>query len=148
LSSIKERVQSDIKVAMKSGDKVKRDALRMLSSAMKQIEVDERKTLTDEDVIKIIQKQIKQRDESSAQYKEAGRDDLYEKEMGEANIFKEYLPQQLSDDELNSKMREIIEKVGATSMKDMGKVMGLATKELAGVADGKRINLAVKTILG
>lgn len=148
MSSIKDQIQIDIKEAMKSKDKFRRDTLRFLSSAMKQIEVDERRELSNEDIIKIIQKQIKQREESSTQYRDAGRDDLYEKEVGEANIFREYLPKQLSDSELEEKIKEIVERVEATSMKDMGKVMGVATKELAGIADGKRINLTVKSILG
>lgn len=148
LSQLKIKIQNDIKEAMKAKDVFKRDTLRFLSSAMKQIEVDERKELTDEDIIKILQKQIKQREESSSQYREAGREDLYEKENSEAELFKSYLPKQLSDDELKEKLKEIIGKVGATSIKDIGKVMGMATKELAGVADGKRINGTVKEILG
>ncbi len=147
-SAIKQQIQTDIKEAMKSKDKFKRDSLRLLSSAMKQIEVDERRELSDEDIIKIIQKQIKQREESASQYKEAGRDDLYNKEIGEVNIFRQYLPKQLSDEELKSRLQEIISRIGASSMKDMGKIMGIATKELVGIADGKRINLTVKSILG
>jgi uncharacterized protein YqeY len=145
---LREQIREDIKVAMKAKDVFRRDTLRLLLSAMKQIEVDERKELLDEDVIKIIQKQIKQREESSEQYKNAGRDDLFEKEVGEAEIFRAYLPKQLSDDEVKERVSEIVNRVGASSMKDMGKVMGVATKELAGVADGKRINIAVKSILG
>jgi len=116
-------------------------------SAIKQVEVDTRKELSDEDIIKIIQKSIKQREESATQYKEAGREDLYEKEMKEAKILKSYLPKQLSDEELESEIRKIIDEVNATSLKDMGKIMGVATKKLAGVADGKRINQMVKKIL-
>ncbi len=132
---------------MKAKDTQKRDALRLLNSAFKQIEVDERKELSDEDVIKIIQKQVKQRNDSIEQYKEAGRDDLVAKEQLEIDYYKAYLPAQLSDEELEVALRTIIEKVGATSMKDMGKVMGSATKELSGKADGKRINQAVKKML-
>ncbi len=148
MSKIRNQIQQDIKIAMKSKDKFTRDALRFLSSAIKQVEIDERRELTDADIIKIIQKQIKQREDSSAQYKEAGRDDLYEKESREIELFRKYLPKQLDDDELREKVQEIISRVGATSMKDMGKVMGVATKELAGVADGKRINQIAKSILG
>lgn len=139
---------SDIKEAMKAKDVFKRDTLRMLSSALKQIEVDERKELTNEDITKIIQKQIKQREDAAAQYKEAGRDDLYETEVKEAAVFKDYLPKQLDDTELEAKVKEIIENVGAASMKDIGKVMGMASKALAGQADGRRINEAAKKLLG
>ena len=148
MSSLKDRIKNDIKEAMKAKDVFRRDALRMLSSAMKQIEVDERRDLSDEDIIKILQKQIKQREEVAIQYKEADRMDLYETETKEAALFKEYLPKQLSDEELEVTIRKIVESVGATSMKDMGKVMGMATKELSGQADGKRINQSVKAILG
>ena len=132
---------------MKAKDTQKRDALRLLNSAFKQIEVDERKELSDDDIIKIIQKQVKQRNDSIEQYKEAGRDDLVAKEQLEIDYYKAYLPAQLSDEELENALKEIISQVGATSMKDIGKVMGAATKQLAGKADGKRINQTVKTLL-
>ena len=148
MSQLKIQIQNDIKSAMKSKDKFKRDTLRLLASAMKQIEVDERKELSDAEIIKIIQKQIKQRNESASQYKDGGRDDLYQQEVDEAKLLEEYLPTQLSDEELSSKIQELITKVGATSLKDMGKIMGLASKELQGTADGKRINICVKSILG
>ena len=145
--SLREQINQDLKEAMKAKDSKKRDALRLLTSAFKQVEVDERKELSDEDVIKIIQKQVKSRNESATQYKEAGREDLMQKELEEIAYFEPYLPKQLSDDELESAVQVIIEKVGATSMKDMGKVMGAASKELAGKADGRRINECVKKIL-
>lgn len=144
---MKEQINKDLKEAMKAKDTQKRDALRLLNSAFKQIEVDERKELTDEDVIKIIQKQVKQRNDSIEQYKEAGRDDLVAKEQLEIDYYKAYLPAQLSDEELENALKEIISQVGATSMKDMGKVMGTATKQLSGKADGKRINQTVKKLL-
>ena len=125
----------------------KRDALRLLTSAFKQIEVDERKDLSDDDIIKIIQKQVKTRNDSIVQYKEAGRDDLMQIELDEIAFYMPYLPAQMSDEELSSAVGEVISKVGATTMKDMGKVMGMASKELAGKADGKRINAMVKKLL-
>ncbi len=146
--SLKETIAKDLKEAMKAKDSFTRDTLRFLMSAIKQVEVDTRKELSDEDVIKIIQKSVKQREEAATQYKEGGREDLYEKEMKEAEILKRYLPKQLSDEELRAQLEAIIEEVGATSMKDMGKVMGVATKKLAGRADGRRINQMVKEILG
>jgi hypothetical protein len=146
--TLREQINDDIKTAMKEKNVAKRDALRLLSSAMKQIEVDERKELSDEDIIKIIQKQVKQRNDSMAQYREAGREDLYETEAAEAAIFETYLPQQLSDEELESALRIIITEVGAASMKEIGKVMGAASKTLGAQADGKRINECAKKILG
>lgn len=146
--SLRQQINDDIKTAMKEKDNAKRDALRLLSSAFKQIEVDERKELSDDDVIKIIQKQVKQRNEAMSQYKEAGRDDLYEKEASEAAIFETYLPKQLDDAELETAIKAIIVQVGATSMKEIGQVMGAASKELAGRADGKRINECAKKLLG
>ncbi len=145
--SLREQINNDIKTAMKAKENAVRDALRLLSSAMKQIEVDERKELTDEDVIKIIQKQVKQRNDAMTQYKSAGREDLYEQEASEALIFEAYLPKQLSDDELESALRAIITEVGATSLKEIGKVMGAASKTLGAQADGKRINECAKKLL-
>jgi len=146
--SLREKINQDLKEAMKAKDVKKRDALRLLSSAFKQIEVDERKELNDEDVIKIIQKQVKSRNDSIEQYSKAQRDDLVAKEQEEIDVYEIYLPKQLNDNELESSLKEIITKVGADSMKDMGKVMGMASKELAGLADGKRINECVKKLLG
>ena len=147
MSTLLDQIKNDMKEAMKAKEVQKRDALRLLLSAVKQIEVDERKELTDEDVNKIIQKQVKQRQDSAAQFKDAGRDDLLEKEEAEIAIFMAYMPKQLDDTEVEAAVKEIIEKVGATSMKDMGKVMGMASKDLAGKADGKRINEFVKKLL-
>lgn len=145
--SLKEQISNDIKTAMKEKEVIKRDALRLLSSAIKQIEVDERKELSDEDIIKIIQKQVKQRNDSMAQYKEAGRDDLYDVEAAEAAIFETYLPQQLNDEELEAAIRSIIAQTEATSLKDIGKIMGAASKSIGALADGKRINECAKKLL-
>jgi uncharacterized protein YqeY len=146
--TLKETISNDIKTAMKEKNNALRDALRLLSSAMKQIEVDERKELSDEDVIKIIQKQVKQRNDAMTQYRDAGREDLYEKEASEAAIFETYLPQQLNDEELETALRAIIAEIGASSIKEIGKVMGAASKALGASADGKRINECAKKILG
>lgn len=145
--SLKEQIQNEVKEAMKAKDAARRDALRLLTSAFKQVEVDERIELDDEGVLKIIQKQVKQRQDAAHQYKEAGRDDLYDKEMAEIAIYENYLPKQLDDTELETRIQAIIEKVGAASMKDIGKVMGTASKELNGIADGKRINECAKALL-
>ena len=146
--SLKEQLKEDLKTAMREKDVVKRDSIRAINTMIKQIEVDERKDLNDEDVIKLIQKGIKQREESISQYKAASRDDLVALEQAQVDIFMLYLPAQISEEELEAGMKEIISQVGATSMKDIGKVMGNATKRFAGVADGKRINEMVKKLLG
>jgi uncharacterized protein YqeY len=146
--TLKEQIGNDIKTAMKEKKNELRDALRLLTSAFKQIEVDERKELSDDDVIKIIQKQVKQRNDAMIQYRDAGREDLYEKEAVEAAIFETYLPKQLSDEELVNALQAIIQSVGATSIKDIGKIMGAASKTLGATADGKRINECAKKILG
>lgn len=148
MTTLRETINQDVKEAMKAKETKKRDALRLLTSAFKQIEVDERKELNDEDVIKIITQQVKRRNDAAAQYKDAGRDDLMQIELDEIAFYEVYLPAQMSDEELTSALTEIVQKVGATTMKDMGKVMGIASKELAGKADGKRINECVKAILG
>ena len=146
--SLRTQIKDDIKIAMKAKDVQKRDALRLLDSALKQIEVDERKELNDDDVMAIITKQIKQRNDAASQYKEAGRDDLLEKELAEIAVFEAYLPAQLNDDELTDALKTIIAEVGAESMKDMGKVMGAAKAKIGSQADGKRINECVKQLLG
>jgi len=145
---LRDKINEDVKEAMKAKDAKKRDALRLLMSAFKQIEVDERKELSDEDVVKIIQQQIKRRDDAAEQYKNAGREELMQNELDEIAYYQEYLPAQLSDDELTLALKEIIAKVGASTIKDIGKVMGAASKELSGKADGKRINEFAKSLLG
>lgn len=145
--SLKQQLKDDVKTAMREKNIVKRDSIRAINTMIKQIEVDERKELSDEDIIKLIQKGIKQREEAVTQYSEANRDDLVAKEQEQIDIFKVYLPKQLSDEELENGLKEIIEQVGATSMKDIGKIMGQATKKFAGVADGKRINETTKKLL-
>jgi len=145
--SLKDRLNQDLKTAMREKNIVKRDSIRAINTMIKQIEVDERRVLDDTDIFKLIQKGIKQREEAIAQYSAASRDDLVQKEKEQLDIFMQYLPKQLSDDELETKMKEIINEVNATSLKDMGKVMGTASKKFAGVADGKRINEMVKKLL-
>ena len=145
--SLRETINQHVKEAMKAKDTKKRDALRLLTSAFKQIEVDERKELSDDDIIKIIQTQVKRRNDAATQYKDAGREDLMQIELDEISFYEPYLPAQLSDDALTEALKTIIGTVGASSMKDMGKVMGLASKELAGKADGKRINECIKALL-
>ena len=145
--SLKEKLNEDLKQAMRDKEVVKRDSIRAINTMIKQIEVDERRVLDDAEVIKLIQRVIKQREEAISQYSAASRDDLVQKEQEQVDVFMLYLPKQLSDVELENGMKEIISEVGATSLKDMGKVMGVASKKFAGVADGKRINEMVKKLL-
>jgi len=145
--SLKQQLKDDVKTAMREKNIVKRDSIRTINTMIKQIEVDQRIEVSDEDIIKLIQKGIKQREEAIFQYKEASRDDLVAKEAEQIEVFKLYLPVQASDKELETGMKEIIAQVNAQSMKDMGKVMGTASKKFAGIADGKRINEMVKKLL-
>ncbi|OCL82150.1 GatB/YqeY domain-containing protein [Arcobacter porcinus] len=145
--SLKEKLSEDLKQAMRDKEVVKRDSIRAINTMIKQIEVDERRVLEDADIIKLIQRGIKQREEAISQYSAASRTDLVEKEQSQIDIFIQYLPKQLSDEELESGMKKIITEVNASSLKDMGKVMGSASKAFAGVADGKRINEMVKKLL-
>jgi uncharacterized protein YqeY len=141
-------LKADVKTAMREKNILVRDTIRMVLASVKQIEVDERREVSDDDTLKIVQKAVKQREDAIGFAKEGGRGDLVEQNQQEIQILQNYLPKQLSDDELKSILQEIISKVGATSMKDMGKVMGVASKQLNGQADGKRINQTVKELLG
>ena len=147
MSQLKTKLQEDLKEAMKTKDNFKRDAIRFLMSALKQIEVDERKELSDADIMKIIQKSLKQRDDSATAFKDANRMDLYEKEIAEATILKSYLPQQLDDEALKVIVQKYIQSLGATSLKEIGKIMAGVLAECEGVADGKRINAIAKELL-
>lgn len=145
--SLKEKLQSDLKEAMRAKENFRRDVIRLINSSIKQIEVDERRELSDEDVIKILQKSAKQRNDSITQYKNGNREDLAEKESNELKIIESYLPKQLEDSELEDEIKKVIAETGASSIKDMGKVMGVASKKLAGKADGKRVSEVVKRLL-
>ncbi len=147
MSALKEKLQQDLKTAMKEKDQFKRDTIRFLMSAIKQVEVDERKTLSDEDICKIIQKLVKQREDAAAQYQEAGRDELFEKERREASLLKSYLPKQLSKEELKIIIQEAITQTGATSMKEMGSVIKTVMAKVGSQADGKTVSMLVKELL-
>jgi uncharacterized protein YqeY len=138
--TLKERIKNDIKEAMRAKETLRRDTLRNLNAAIKQVEVDERRELSDEDVEKILMKYAKQREDAIVQFKEAGRDDLVAKDMAELELVKSYLPEPLDDSELEKIISEIIESTGAQSMKDMGKVMGVAREKIGSRADGGRIS--------
>ena len=145
---LKEQIKADVKDAMRAKEAVKRDTLRNIQAAIKQIEVDERRDVTDCDVENILMKYLKQREDAKVQFGDAGRNDLVEKEDVEIAIVKVYLPEPMDDVELETVMKEVINSVGATSMKDMGKVMGAAKSTIGSRADGGRINVMVKKLLG
>lgn len=147
--SLEIKINQDIKEAMKAKDRDKLESLRAIKTALllEKTSKGGSEEISEDAEIKILQKLVKQRKDSAQIYKEQKRDDLAEKELMEASVIEKYLPEQMSDEELELKIKEIVEKVGASSMADMGKVMGMASKELAGKADGKAIADKVKTIL-
>ncbi len=146
--TLKEQIKADIKDAMRAKDTARRDTLRNLSAAIKQIEVDERRELNDQDVETILMKYAKQREDAKAQFSEGGRDDLVAKEEAELVLVRTYLPEPLSEQELTDILQGIIADTGAVTMKDMGKVMGAAKAAVGSRADGGRINAIVKSLLG
>lgn len=135
--------------AMKAHDQVRINAVRSIKSAILLAKTAEgaKESLEDADVVKMIMKLAKQRRESAEQYTAAGRPELAENELAEAAVLEEYLPRQLSEAEVEEKLKEIIAATGASSPADMGKVMGVATKQLAGLADGKTISTIVRNLL-
>jgi len=145
--TLKERIKNDIKEAMRAKDTARRDTLRYLSAAIKQVEVDERRELNDSDVEKILMKYAKQREDAIAQFKEGGREDLVAKDQAELDLVNSYLPEPMSDEELETLLRQIVERTGASSMKDMGRVMKEAREAAGSRADGGRISQMVKKIL-
>lgn len=147
MSKTRQKVLDDIKTAMKSGDKPRLATLRLISAAIKQREVDERAELSEEQVIALLDKALKQRRESITQYAKAGRDDLVAQEEQEAELIQTYLPAQLSDDEITTIINIAISDSGATSVKEMGKVMGLVKPQLQGRADMGSVSKSIKALL-
>ncbi|MFZ2285355.1 MAG: GatB/YqeY domain-containing protein [Bacteroidales bacterium] len=148
--SLSEKIAADLMAAMKARDTMALEALRAAKTAfiLARSERGQDTVLTPDEEVKIIQKLVKQRKESAAIYREQNRPDLYEKEENEATVLERYLPAKMSDEELADALRAIIARVGAKAPSDMGKVMGVATKELAGKADGREISAKVKQLLG
>jgi uncharacterized protein YqeY len=148
--SLTEKISADLISAMKSKDKIALEAIRAAKTAFTLAKSDKGadSVLTADEELKIIQKLVKQRRESAAIYKDNNRSDLYEKEVAEADVLEKYLPAKMSEEELTAILKGIIERAGAKSPADMGKVMGAAIKELAGKADGKEISAIVKQLLG
>ena len=144
--TLKEKIQNEMKTAMKAKDQDSLRALRAIKSMILLAETEKGggDGLTEETELKILAKAVKQRKDSAAIYEKENRTDLYETEMAEIAVIERFLPAQLSDEEVEAKVNAIIAETGATSMKDMGKVMGMASKQMAGVASPKKISEIVK----
>ena len=145
--SLRDQINDELKAAMRSGDAPRRDALRLLTSALKQKEVDERKTLLDADIVAIIEKMIKQRRDSIAQFEQGGRADLADRENYEISVLERYMPQALSEADVEAAIAAVIAEVGASAPADMGKVMGPLKARLAGRADMGKVSARVKSRL-
>ncbi len=145
--SLKTQITDDMKSAMKAKDKETLGTIRMITAAIKQIEVDERRELSDADVLSIVSKMIKQRKDAASQFADADRPDLQQKELAEITIIEKYLPAQLSTEEVEGIVQTIITETGANGMQDMGKVMGLAKAKVAGQADMGEVSQIVKSAL-
>lgn len=145
--SLKQKLQEDLKSSMKNKDTVRKSVVTLIRASIKQYEVDNRVELDDEGIIDIISKQMKQRRDSLEEFAKANRQDLVSETESEIEVLKEYLPQQLSEEELNKIVKETISELGATSMKDMGKIMSAMMPKVKGKADGKQINELVKANL-
>src|SRR4030042_2266699 len=148
--SLFDKISEDLKGAMKAREKEKLEAIRAVKTAFLLAKADKGATavLTQDEELKIIQKLVKQRNEAADIYKSQNRIDLYDKEIFEAQVISAYLPKQLTEKELTEALKKIVKSVGASGIKDMGKVMGMASKELAGKAGGKKVAMKVKELLG
>ena len=145
--SLKERLKEDMKAALKAKDKEKLSVIRMLQALIKNAEIDKRGELTDEEIVSLLMKYAKQRRESIELYEKGGRQDLVEKERRELQIVESYLPKQMSEEEIRELVKKVIEEVGATSPKDMGKVMQAVMPKVKGRADGSVVNKIVRELL-
>ncbi len=145
--SLKARLLDDFKTAMKERDAVRKDAVQMVRSAVLQIEKDKKVTLDDDGIIEVIAKQIKQRKNALPEYKKSGREDLIEKLKNEIEILQQYLPEQMTEEELEVIIKETIQDTGAGSLKDIGKVMQAVMPKVRGRTDGGLVNQIVKKIL-
>jgi len=147
MSDLQKQIQATAITAMKSGEKERLKVIRLMTSSMKQIEIDERIELDDARIIAVLDKMVKQRRESISQFKTAGRDDLVTQEVFEIGIIQEFLPQALSEEEVTSIVNQAIEQTGASSIKDMGKVMGLVKPQIIGRADMGEVSGRIKAQL-
>ena len=144
MSTLLDKLQNEMKKALKSKDKERLSVIRMLISEIKKEQIDKKKDLSDDEILKIIQRYAKQRREAIEQYKKANRQDLVEKEEKELNIVLEFLPEQLTEEEITKIVEESINEVGANSIKDMGKVMKVVMEKVKGRADGSIVSKIVR----
>lgn len=147
MDTLKERIKDDMKSSMKGGDKARLAVIRLIMAAVKQVEIDRRVDLDDSGVIVVLDKMLKQRRESIKQYRSAGRNDLAEVEEAEIQVIQDFLPQALSDGEIDALVKEAIGLSGASSIKDMGKVMGLLKPKMQGRADMSVVSAKIKDAL-
>ena len=145
--SLNDRLSEDMKQAMKNKDKLKLSVIRMVRSAIKNAEIESKSTLSDDEVITVLNRELKQRRDSLQEFKNAGREDLVEGLLAEIEILHQYLPEQLTEQELKDIIQSVINEVGATSKKDMGKVMGALIPKINGRADGKLASQLVQQYL-
>lgn len=147
MSSLKQQLQSALKEAMKSKDHERRNAIRLLNSAIKQVEIDDRRELDDEAVLAVLQQEAKKHRETIAELEAAGRADAADSSRSELKIVEEFLPQQLSSADLRPIVKAAIDESGASSMRDMGQVMKIVMPQVRGLSDGKQVNAIVKELL-
>lgn len=145
--TLQERLQADLRTAMRGGDTVARESIRYLMSAYRNAEIEKRGDLTTTEEIALLQRQVKQRSESVEQFESAGRTDLVDRERAQLEVIEQYLPAQLSDDELTDLVAGAVAESGARTIRDMGKVMPLLLPRIAGRADGRRVSEAVRARL-
>jgi uncharacterized protein YqeY len=146
-SALKTRINDEVKTAMRSKDKQRLGTLRLLTAAIKQVEVDQRIEPDDDQIVAIIEKMLKQRKDSIEQFEKAGRNELAEIEINEVAILKEFMPEQMSDADIDALIDDAISSTGASAMKDMGKVMGILKPKLAGKADMGAVSGKIKAKL-
>jgi hypothetical protein len=147
MAEYQDRLMAELKEAMRSKNKQKRDTIRLLQAEMKQREVDEQRDLTADDEMAILQKEAKKRREAISELEEAGRDDQAADEKAELDIIEHFLPEQMTDTEIETIAQQVIEEVGADSMKDMGQVMGKVMDKVKGRADGNKVSGVVRKLL-
>ncbi len=145
--NLKERITQDLKTAMKDQDKLRLATLRLASSAITYMEKEKMRDLTDEELLAVVVREVKKRREAIVEYSKAGRTDLADKEQAEANVLAAYMPEQMSDDEVEALVKEVIAATGASGPGDIGKVMGAVIPRTKGRADGKKINEIARGLL-
>ncbi|RRJ66714.1 GatB/YqeY domain-containing protein [Paenibacillus oralis] len=145
--NLSERLNEDMKQAMKNQDKFKLSTIRMVRATMKNLEIDLKRTLNDNEVLDILSREIKQRKDALQEFEKAGRDDLAEQVKAEAEILAEYLPEQLTEEEIKVIVQQTIQETGASSKADIGKVMSALMPKVKGRAEGKLVNQAVQQLL-